>query len=213
MLFVDLFVQIFEIVEQIYREGEVFTYQFLPLLGGPTANIIRYQRTDKGEHAPAHETVTESHLHPFHTLPPLQSHVEPHYAVLNAGKKLLAIKDTEYEEQLIASIQAVYNVEFGVAHGFLIDIRNLYNEWQKPAPEDFTHRKTEEAKEILDGKRGMEGVDDVGTNPDHIDWTLGGFLRLTKRQHSPTSSESNLVTKYKSLKSAVGSVASRSTRK
>ena len=111
----------------------------------------------------------ESHLYPFHTLPPLQSHVEPHYVVINAAQMLLSI-DNKYRNHLLRSIAAVYNVDSSAAQRFLVDIQSLYKTWQEPAPDDFAIPKAKKEAEV-DGNKGTDDAGDVGTSSDHRDWT------------------------------------------
>ena len=111
--------------------------------------------------------------------------------------------------QLLRSIAAVYNVDLSAAQKFLVDIDLLYEAWKEPAPDDFAIPKAKKEAQV-DGNKGTEDAGGVGTNSHHTP----DLNYPTKRQRpSPASSENNVVTKYKSMKSAAGSVASRITRK
>ena len=128
--------------------------------------------------------------------------------VINAAQKLLSI-DNKYRNHLVRSIAAVYNVDSSAAQRFLVDIQLLYKTWQEPAPDDFAIPKAKKETQV-DGNKGREDAGDVGTSSNHTP----DLNHPAKRQRpSPTSSEKNVVTKYKSMKSAAGSVASRITRK
>ena len=70
--------------------------------------------------------------YPFSNLPELESHVYPHWAILNAGKKLHHIEDHTFHT-LAIHIDAAYQVPIGTGANFIKMIQAIYERWTEPA--------------------------------------------------------------------------------
>lgn len=194
----------------------------MPLPGNPTSDIVHYQRTDKGEQSqtPAPMTTKVLYPHPFYDLPAVYSHVEPHYVIINAARKLKDLDLSQFEE-LHTTVSIAYGVERDQAMHFLSEISNLYDRWNEVSvPKEFINPQVKEVGEDQD-QDGINGTDEmdirIDTRTHRGPWkAVKGFLGLnTKRERSsPTPSEVDAETNFKSLKTAAGSIAgSRATRK
>ena len=70
--------------------------------------------------------------YPFSDLPELESHVYPHWAILNAGKKLHHIGDRTFHT-LAIHIGAAYQVSIGTGANFIKMIQMIYEKWTEAA--------------------------------------------------------------------------------
>ncbi|ETW86569.1 hypothetical protein HETIRDRAFT_423730 [Heterobasidion irregulare TC 32-1] len=180
-------------IRNIYEPGEAFEYRFLPLPGNPTSDIVHYQRTDKGEQSqtPAPVTTKVLYPHPFYDLPAVYSHVEPHYVIINAARKLKDLDLSQFEE-----LQTTVSVP---------------KEFINPQVKEVGEDQDQDQDQDQDGINGTDEMDiRIGTRTHRGPWkAVKGFLGLnTKRERSsPTPSEVDAETNFKSLKTAAGSIA------
>ena len=97
--------------------------------------MIRYSRDTADEDA----TVTYELIdYPFRSLPELESHIYPHWAILNAGRKLHGIGDRGFYTLAIHAAEA-YMVPISKGMEFIRSIQAIYERWTNAAvPSTFT---------------------------------------------------------------------------
>lgn len=121
----------------MYTKPTDYEYRFLPLFGGNVTSLLRYERTDETGQPTSAETRWQLHHYPFHDLPPIRSHVDPHYVIINAAKKLEEIEVTELAS-LVANVAIAYKTDTTTADLFISNLRSIYRRWQETVvPEAF----------------------------------------------------------------------------
>ena len=89
--------------------------------------LLRYSRVTPNEDA----IVTSEQIdYPFSKLPELESHVYPHWAILNTGMKLHGIGDRAFYTMAIYVSEA-YKVTILDGMHFIKNIQAIYERWTK----------------------------------------------------------------------------------
>ncbi|ETW80161.1 hypothetical protein HETIRDRAFT_171351 [Heterobasidion irregulare TC 32-1] len=120
-----------EDIMKTYGSQRVFKYRLIPLRDKLT-NIIRYNRpvVVEGPYPdifPAAETEFSAHKYPFDTLPPLYSHVLPHFVIANAVEKLYGMESIPTHVR--DAIVDVLGVDGKRAVQIIKDIQRIYGSW------------------------------------------------------------------------------------
>ena len=87
-----------------------------------TAMWISRLDTIPTANSPLQANHISTHVHPFQTLPPLDSHLRPHFVIFEAGRKLQALSPIEL-------------IEFTRQNPLLEKIACIYHAWVKRRPE------------------------------------------------------------------------------
>ena len=150
--------------------------------------------------------------HPFTDLPALESHVHPHWVVLNAGMKLEGI-DSFDMGVFTRRVADTYKITHWKAQRFINQIIFLNSEWRKTkVPESFTRPVVAQkvpSPRVAGGISGEDrGSEKSSTGSRFVKATMAAVNYVRKRPSpSPTSSFFQLPGQ-ESKRTKVGSVHS-----
>ena len=93
-------------------------------------SIFRESRSTANDASPDADETFERICYPFTNMPELESHVYPHWAILNAGRKLFCHEDRTFTT-LATHVSEAYKVPISEAVEFLKSIEAIYDRWTK----------------------------------------------------------------------------------
>jgi hypothetical protein len=117
-------------------------------------NILRYDWPETVA-SPSHQPKPSDlnsvdfmrHKYPFHTLPTLISHVQPHFAIYNFGDKVGG-----RVENYPAIVAEIFAISLGDAAIFLLQLVRVYTAWMDKPPEAFKSKGTDQRCRSFDSE-------------------------------------------------------------
>ncbi|KAG6894648.1 hypothetical protein C0992_005262 [Termitomyces sp. T32_za158] len=180
-------------IESFYKKQkqELFNYALLPLSDMDTC-IARRNR-DKLQEPPSKTNLPQDHYFPYATLPPLKSHIRPHFVIVNLMRKVRHLE--EKIEKPIAESEELSSF-FEEHESYEINLGSceyLFNIWMgKVVPDHF--RGNNAGSLISSGGEGHGDAGDAGPRGgrDQND-DSGNRKRSRSRVTASTSGSKNMV--------------------
>ncbi|ETW86514.1 hypothetical protein HETIRDRAFT_241294, partial [Heterobasidion irregulare TC 32-1] len=115
-------------ITTLYDDARTFRYRFVPLGPRRIMSLLRQSRSSVNDASLDADRNSELIDYPFTNLPELESHVYPHWAILNAGRKLFCHWDRTFTT-LTNHVSKAYGVPTPEAVEFLKNIEAIYERW------------------------------------------------------------------------------------
>ncbi|ETW86454.1 hypothetical protein HETIRDRAFT_165974 [Heterobasidion irregulare TC 32-1] len=110
-----------------YNGATKFEYKMVPLGSKRIMDVYRHSRPDGADE----ESSASSYKYPFRNLPTLESHVQPHWVVLNAGMKLDSRSECEMDA-FYERVADAYTISRDDAIDFIQTLIALNTRWRSP---------------------------------------------------------------------------------
>lgn len=155
-------------IVEVYGQQRFFEYRMICLATNMTC-ICRLNRPGRTKR-PAAQTKMQRHSHPFNTLPPLISHVLPHFVIVNTGAKLEKLQ--KLEKHMVKFVRRAFGLNSEEAAAYLEDIVHLYCSWRDAiVPEHFSHQP-EHSTDESDNETSSEGsANEMSANETSVNET------------------------------------------
>ncbi|ETW80159.1 hypothetical protein HETIRDRAFT_453123 [Heterobasidion irregulare TC 32-1] len=134
----------------------------------------------------------QRHSHPCNTLPPLISHVLPHFVIVNTGAKLEKLQ--KLEKHLVKFVRRAFGLNSEEATAYLEDIVQLYCSWRDAIVlEHFSHQPEDSADEsdnetLSEGSANEISANEISANETSVYETSDDETYREK----PSNDEDNL---------------------
>ncbi|ETW86552.1 hypothetical protein HETIRDRAFT_447265 [Heterobasidion irregulare TC 32-1] len=123
-------------IYQRYNGAKKFEYAMVPIGSKRLMDVYRHSRPDCTDE----ESSASSYQYPFGNLPTLESHVQPHWVILNAGMKLDSRSECEIDA-FYERVAHAYDISRTVAISFIKDIIDFNAKWRSPTPQEVASPK------------------------------------------------------------------------
>ncbi|KAG6883620.1 hypothetical protein C0992_008299 [Termitomyces sp. T32_za158] len=184
-------------IESFYKKQkqELFSYALLPL--GDMDTCIARRNEEKLQEPPSKTNLPQDRYFPYTTLPPLKSHIRPHFVIVNLMRK---VQDLEEKMEMPITECEELSGFFEEHQSYEIILTNcefLFKAWmEKVMPDHF--RGNHAGSLVSSGGEGYGGAGDAGPRAGRDrDDESGNRKRSRSRVPASTSGSDNMVnTRY-----------------